>query len=94
MAKTNNGNLLQHFVECQVANILTEHKHDLHMVCTHAMAPFETSESNTEDEFNAALRHALSSLAEPSSPWPVLRAYARSKASLTHYPNTVELIAA
>jgi len=93
VAKTNDGNLLQHFVECQVSAELLSSSRDLHLVCTHAMAPFEEAESQEEDAFNRTLRRVLES-ADKASGRPVLAAYARTRASLEHYPNTAELIAA
>lgn len=98
MAKTNDGNLLQHFVECQIAQELLSVSGELHLVCTHAMAPFEEAESKDEDAFNRSLHRALESARETPTPVdsspPVRAAYARTRAALDRYPNTAELIAA
>ena len=99
MAKTNDGNLLQHFVECHVAFVLSDADafgtgtRDLHLVCTHAMAPFEPGERSADDPQAQRLHRALGRAA-PDAAVPLLRAYARTKAAFDHYPNTAELVAA
>lgn len=93
MAKVNNGNLLQHFVECAVADALAADAQGLRLVATHAMEPFGTADVASVDDSNRALRTLLSE-PQPDSPHPLLRAYAHTKASPEHYPNTAELVAA
>lgn len=93
MARTNDGNLLQHFVECQISEVLASSASELHLVCTHAMAPFEPGRHAAEDEANRVLIAALQS-ASTTSEVPVRAAYARTRATLQAYPNTAELIVA
>jgi len=93
VARTNDGNLLQHFVECQSSEVLAASAPDLHLVCTHAMAPFEPGEHAVADDANRALVAVLQSASDPSAV-PLRTAYARTRASLDSYPNTAELIVA
>ena len=98
MAKTNDGNLLQHFVECQVVSLLNADTSDtpaasgVHLVCTHAMAPFEAGETSLDDPHARRLARALAH-ADRDASWPVLQAYAKTKAAPDQYPNTAELVA-
>jgi len=93
MAKVNAGNLLQHFVECQLATEMTRSHSALHLVATHAMAPFEAAEA-TRDGAGPSLLQAVLAGASLDSPVPLLRAYGVTGASPAHYPNSAELLAA
>jgi hypothetical protein len=101
VAKGNNGNLLQHFVESELAAFLTESQIEkrLHAVFTHGMAPFERCEPLRPDEPGElrALLEALPSLDERwaiESGYPVIQAYKRLGATTDRYPNSAEVVAA
>src|ERR1700688_4911635 len=94
MAKGNDGNLLQHSVECALAwELYGDGMHGLHLVCTHAMSisePFDEPRHSPHAIIDAAL-----ALAEhPVQTEPVLHAYHALGASAQGYPNSSELIAA
>lgn len=97
MAKGNDGNLLQHAVEVAVADYLMARPgaESVHLVCTHAMAPFEQL---TEDPASKAAcrlrgRLALAQLEERSSSL-LVEAFQAVRASPAHYPNTCVLVEA
>ncbi len=93
MARINDGNLLQHFTECFVAErLVAAGDGGLRLVATHAMAPFEPARNPETHEHNARLRNLLRALPAESAT-AVVRAYAAVEASATHYPNSAELIA-
>ena len=100
MARGNDGHLLQHGVECAVAvHLVAEQsrrpKSFLHLVSTHAMAPYEPFEhprGGAHRLLDRALAMAL--LAQVPGGPPVVRAYRETDAGAEHYPNSAELIAA
>ncbi len=100
MARVNNGNLLQHAIECHAAATLATEGAGLYLVATHAMAPFEAAERPDPHEHNRALRDLLGAVAclppeaADASSHAVMRAYAHAAATTGHYPNTAELLAA
>jgi hypothetical protein len=100
MARVNHGNLLQHGVECDVATRLAQGRVGLRLVATHAMGPFEGARSGDLHEGNRVLRELLARIAREgpeaaeASPFPVLRAYARTRAGPARYPDSAELLAA
>jgi hypothetical protein len=105
MAKGNDGNLLQHWVEADLAWRLYRQAsgQPLHVVFTHGMAPYEcfarrkqpgkqeaTSGRNYIDGWlSAATRVHL-----PKDPPPVVFAYRDLNASASRYPNSGEIISA
>lgn len=99
MAKGNNGNLLQHFVETELATTLTDGMLEkrFYAVFTHGMAPFEPCEPLAEGE-PAELRSLLKVLPGFDASWaeesgfPVLKAYKRLQASETNFPNSAEVV--
>lgn len=99
MARVNHGNLLQHAIECAAATQLVGDGGDLRLVCTHAMAPFESARSTDVHEHNRVLRDLLGQVAcmppegAAAAPHPLVRAYAAAGATVGHYPNTAELLA-
>jgi hypothetical protein len=92
VAKTNDGNLLQHFVECQAAERVAQDTRTLHLVCTHAMAPFEPGSCGADEPTAHALHAALGRADASAAAWPLLRAYHATRARADHYPNSAELI--
>jgi len=93
MARVNDGNLLQHFTECALAERLAEGSSGLRLVATHAMAPHESAENAAVHDHNRRLRQLLE-VAVKDAPVAVLRGYALTHASTERYPNTAALLAA
>lgn len=99
MAKGNNGNLLQHFVECELASCLVgDDERGLHVVLTHGMAPFEALEPLKRyeprlfrDRLEWVARHTQAEVENLG--YALLRAYKALDASETRYPNSAELLA-
>lgn len=94
VAKGNDGNLLQHCVEVELATALSEGG-PLHVVTTHGMAPFEKLDGTTSAHklFDFWLRR--SSLHYPLDDLPrVLAAYRATRAGPLRYPNSIELLRA
>lgn len=97
MAKGNDGNLLQHTVEVEAAAYLLDQVkgRGLHLVSTHAMAPFEpfdgTSKARTATKLGSKLRVANSVKATGGYPL-IIRSYAGVQASEDRYPNTATLL--
>lgn len=92
MAKGNDGNLLQHCIEVELALALSEGG-ALHVVSTHGMAPFETLDGTTSAYklFEYWLRQ--SGLHYPLEGLPgVIAAYRSVGASKSRYPNSIELL--
>ena len=98
MAKGNDGNLLQHSIECALARKLSDDGvNGLHLVCTHAMDVSEPFEKRGDRPFltiDAALAFALSRNPVGKADEPVIRAYHLLRASADSYPNSSELIGA
>lgn len=97
MAKGNDGNLLQHFIECEVSAVLADTSPHLHLICTHAMEPFGALTSAADDPWCAGLAAALAGstgAARMAAAPPLLVALDRTRAARARYPNTAELIAA
>jgi len=100
VAKGNNGNLLQHFIECEVAARLTQSapERGLHIVLTHGMAPYEPFERTRRTPhvgLDVCLAAAgLDESVDEMGETPLLRAYRQAEASADHYPNSGELMAA
>lgn len=94
MARGNDGNYLQHSVEVALARHLTSNAAGLHACLTHGMAPYEVCETPTVQR--KMLLNALSSAANApnSAESPVVTAYRATKATLSNYPNSGELLAA
>ncbi len=93
MARVNDGNLLQHFTECALAEALVEGTVGLRLVATHAMAPHEPAQRDAIHDHNRHMRALLDNAAEDAGA-AVLRGYARTHASVARYPNTAALLAA
>lgn len=94
MAKGNDGNLLQHCIEAELATALSDGGL-LHLVTTHAMAPFEKLDGTTSAHklFDFWLRR--SGLHYPLDDLPrVLAAYRATNAGPSRYPNSSELLRA
>ena len=96
MAKGNNGNLLQHTVEAELAWVLCKGAKPLTLLSTHGMAPYEPFEERSSNAqgvraLDAALYRAQSATNRKSA---VLRAYRATQASASHYPNSAEIIGA
>jgi hypothetical protein len=94
LAKGNDGNLLQHGVECAVAAHLVAEGRPLHLVSTHAMAPYELFEHPRHGA--QRIDQALQMAQEPQghNETPLIPAYRATEADENHYPNSAELIAA
>jgi len=100
VAKGNNGNLLQHFVESELAVTLTDGMLEkrFYTVFTHGMAPFEPCEPLAPEE-PPELRNLLKALPTLDASWaeesgiPVLKAYKRLQATEEHFPNSAEVVA-
>lgn len=100
MAKGNDGNLLQHWVEAALAARLCAVSEDwpLHVTLTHGMEPFERFDPRTTgvggfrrlDAWLAAA-HAVPL---PNGAPAVASAYRECGASADHYPNSAEILAA
>jgi hypothetical protein len=103
MAKGNDGNLLQHAIECEIVRTLvTAQGHDeLDLIVTHGMSPFEpvsdTGQPNTRlfgDWLDVAVARKRAHRLPQESAFPaVVVAYRRCLATYLHYPNTGELVA-
>jgi hypothetical protein len=105
MARGNNGNLLQHAVECEVVrSALADfaNKNALHLFTTHSMRPFEDLEakkgSSETKLFNMWLDAAIGAdhnirRVDTSSFPAILDGYRGTSATYVHYPNTAELAA-
>ncbi len=98
MAKGNNGNYLQHSVEVEAGLHLarTFGNGSLHMALTHGMKPFEPCDSPPSGQVRSAFLRALEAAQEPETynEPTVVSAYRATGASLEHYPNSAELLAA
>src|ERR1700686_4411772 len=95
MAKGNDGNLLQHSVECALAHTLCDSKSGLHLVCTHAMAPYEAFEQQrwgAHRLIDQALKIARNPQARDEP--PVVGAYRDTNANGNRSPNSADLIPA
>lgn len=92
MARGNDGNLLQHGIEAQIAAHLATEQ-GLHIVCTHGMSPFEPWE--LPGRHRRLLRWIERSASPPTVDEPaVVRAYRKLRVSPERYPNTGEVVAA
>ena len=104
MAKGNDGNLLQHTVECEIVRELLAQSgaSRLNLIATHGMAPFEsltdTGRPNTKllrDWLDVATGRIRKFRFEDCENLPaVVRAYRQCHTTFLHYPNTPELAAA
>jgi hypothetical protein len=98
VAKGNDGNYFQHSVEVAVALHLTKlSTHgSLHLALTHGMAPFEPCDTPSNGQSKDRLRKTLRDAQNPRSDGEplIVTAYRATQASLDHYPNTGELLAA
>jgi hypothetical protein len=100
MAKGNDGNLLQHWIEAHLATRLLcqAHATNLHVALTHGMKPFERFDARKVgvsgikrlDRWLAVAQTLGASSTDPA----VVTAYRACKASAEHYPNTGEILAA
>lgn len=99
MAKGNNGNLLQHFTECEIARYLTNEPgaSNLHVVFTHGMAPRESFDKERNTPHLALDRCLCKARLDESGKlgceFAVVEAYRETKASANSYPNSAELVA-
>jgi len=97
VAKGNNGNYFQHAVELAVAMRLAylTPSGRLHVALTHGMAPFEACGQLPNGQSRGLLQATLAAALRPAtSAEPlIVAAYRATDASLTHYPNTGELLA-
>jgi len=96
MAKGNNGNLLQHFIECELASLLTESEDSdhLHIILTHGMEPFEGLERPKNRLLSLLERVAeLDPTEVQELGYPLLSAYKSLGACAENYPNTAEMLA-
>ena len=92
MARVDDGTLLQHFTACHLGERLAATgEGTLRLVATHAGAPFGPTRNVVAHEHDARLRRRF---AEPVGEVAVLRAYAATRASFEHVPDTTELLAA
>lgn len=97
MAKGNDGHVLQHGVECFLAQRLATmaDARRLLVLLTHGMAPFEPfdpRQTGPRSLIDAALRWAAEPRAEVEP--PLITAYRAKRADRLHYPNSAELISA
>lgn len=104
MAKGNDGNLLQHAVECEIVRNLQNQMGDksFELIVTHGMAPFDRV-TDTGRPATRLFRDWLDvgtgrdrrfrEFAERNLP-AVVVAYRRCLTTYLHYPNTGELVAA
>jgi hypothetical protein len=96
VARGNEGNLLQHAVEVALADkLLAGGARELHLVCTHSMAPFEPLVDDASLGSSARLRGRLRQAAAsgPSDDHtPLVRAYRDLGATSERYPNTAALV--
>ena len=98
MAKGNDGNYLQHCIEVEAAVRLAEMDAAgrLHIALTHGMRPFEPFEKRKPSTRDGLLLKRLEdSKKQPQAEEPALvKAYRKTRASDTHYPNSAELLRA
>lgn len=98
MAKGNNGNYLQHSVEVAVGLRLarTIGRKSLHVALTHGMKPFEPCDSPVKGVARHLFVQTLEAVQEleTCNEPAVVAAYRTTEASLEHYPNSAELLAA
>lgn len=99
MAKGNDGNLLQHSIECSAASWLVApfdaHLRHLNVTLTHGMAPYEPfvhPRLGAHNMLDAALAAATQHAVEGEH--PLIAAYRATAANSQHYPNSAELLAA
>lgn len=100
MARGNDGNILQHWVEAHLASLLLRKAKatTLHIALTHGMKPFEPFEARETgisgfkrlDRWLSVARMQTTSETDPT----VVYAYRACKASPYHYPNSAEILAA
>ena len=90
MAKGNDGNLLQHCVEAELA-IAIAGEGPLHVVLTHGMAPFEKLNANSSS--STALFKKWWNYDGTAEDLPqVIRAYQTSRKLDYRYPNSAEIL--
>lgn len=98
VAKGNDGNFLQHSVEVAIACHLVGDSAGgrLHIALTHGMAPYEACGPLPNGQARDLLAEAFESARNGprKREAPIVTAYRATKASLDHYPNTGELLAA
>lgn len=98
MAKGNNGNYLQHSVEFAVGLHLARAigHGPLHVALTHGMRPFEPCDSPINGVARRLFLRTLEAAQEPETcnEPAIVAAYRATGASLEHYPNSAELLAA
>lgn len=99
MAKGNNGNYLQHSLEVAVGLYLarTFGHGSLHVALTHGMKPFEPCDNSPpRGQVRGAFLRALEAAQEHETcnEPAVVSTYRATGASLKHYPNSAELLAA
>jgi hypothetical protein len=92
VARGNDGNLLQHGTEAELATRLAR-EGELHLVCTHGMAPFEPWENPGRNDRIVRWLNRITQPAAPEEP-VILRAYRLLNTSAQRYPNTGEIVAA
>jgi hypothetical protein len=100
MAKGNDGNLLQHAIEAELAVRLYDRgrRAGLHVVFTHGMGPYEAFERRGKnpsafkklDHWLAVARDVTREKDQPA----VTGAYRLTEAGSRHYPNSGEILAA
>ncbi|MHA1794974.1 MAG: hypothetical protein ACTSUK_02595 [Promethearchaeota archaeon] len=98
MAKGNDGNLLQHTIETELAKLLSDNGNKkIQIVLTHGMAPYEEIKGRKFGKtfLATALKKSQEKPDENSNDYlpVVFKAYAKCHASKNHYPNSLELIA-
>lgn len=98
MAKGNDGNYLQHSVEVAVGLHLAHAfgYRMLHVALTHGMKPFELCDAPPPGQAKYQLYNALKAARKPETRNEprIIAAYRSTRASLQHYPNSAELLAA
>ena len=103
MAKGNDGNYLQHCIEVEAAVRLAQMdaKGRLHIALTHGMAPFESFDMLFDNRKPSGTRYKLiknklsASKKTPQGDDPaVVKAYRKTMASESCYPNSAELLKA
>ena len=96
MAKGNDGNYLQHSIEIESAERLTETDPQgrLHIALTHGMAPWERLREPIPGQSRCRLCAGLTAATLPPKPRepPVVAAYRKTRASTSRYPNSAELL--
>ena len=97
MAKSNDGNYLQHSIETEAAVRLAQMDSEgrLHIALAHGMAPCEPFETPKPGQARKLLKEALKESVEQRreecDERPVVTAYRKTQASEKHYPNSAEL---